>query len=183
MGNWNGTYYELYKNTPVEERKYYVYIWFENVAGEPTPFYVGMGSGNRANNKCTRSKALRKYIEGKNIEIKIVADKLPLEIAYKMEEMLKCALVARGYKLFDGEHDKRERKRRQAEGIAAMPVDERGRKISKKTGRGFGRVEKRPENFAEVYGRQQNGELSLKEALALTGIGRTRWYELAREGV
>lgn len=71
-------------------------------------------------------------------------------------------------------------RKRQAEGIAAMPVDEHGRKVSKKTGRGFGRQEKRPENFAEVYARQQRGEITLKEALALTGVGRTKWYELAR---
>lgn len=74
-------------------------------------------------------------------------------------------------------------RKRQAEGIAAMPVDEHGRKVSKKTGRGFGRQEKRPENFAEVYARQQSGEITLKEALTLTGIGRTRWYELAKEAV
>ena len=72
-------------------------------------------------------------------------------------------------------------RKRQAGGIEAMPVDENGRKISAKTGRGFGRQEKRPENFLEVYTRQQNGELTLKEALSLVGIGRTRWYELARE--
>lgn len=72
-------------------------------------------------------------------------------------------------------------KKRQAEGIAAMPVDENGRRVSKKTGRGFGRAEKRPENFDEVYARQQRGELTLKEALTEVGIGRTRWYELARE--
>ena len=42
-------------------------------------------------------------------------------------------------------------------------------------------ADKRPDNFADVYRRQQNGEVSLKEALALVGIGRTRWYELARE--
>lgn len=70
---------------------------------------------------------------------------------------------------------------RQAEGIAVMPVDEEGYKVSKKTGRRFGREKKRPENFKEVYERQQNGEISLKEALELTGVGRTRWYELARE--
>lgn len=72
-------------------------------------------------------------------------------------------------------------RKRQAEGIAAMPVDENGKKYSKKTGRGFGRQEKRPENFTEVLRRQRAGELSLKEALSLTGVGRTRWYELARE--
>ena len=73
-------------------------------------------------------------------------------------------------------------RKRQAEGIQAMPVDERGRKVSKKTGRGFGRQEKRPENFAEVYARQQRGEIKLAEALEMVGVGRTRWYELAREG-
>ena len=74
--------------------------------------------------------------------------------------------------------------KRQAEGIAAMPVDERGRKISTKPGkegRTYGRKEKRPENFLEVLKRQRAGEISLKEALALTNLGRTRWYELARE--
>ena len=70
---------------------------------------------------------------------------------------------------------------RQAEGIAVMPVDEEGYKISKKTGNRFGRKEKRPDNFMEVYQRQQRGEITLKEALAEVGIGRTRWYELARE--
>lgn len=72
-------------------------------------------------------------------------------------------------------------RKRQKEGIAAMPVDENGRRISKKTGNGFGRQEKRPENFAEVYERQQRGEIKLAEALKMVGVGRTRWYELARE--
>lgn len=79
------------------------------------------------------------------------------------------------------EQERENIRKRQAEGIAAMPVDENGRRISKKTGRGFGRQEKRPENFAEVYGRQQRGEIKLAEALKLVGVGRTRWYELARE--
>jgi DNA invertase Pin-like site-specific DNA recombinase len=79
------------------------------------------------------------------------------------------------------EQERENIRKRQAEGIAAMPVDERGKKVSRKTGRGFGRQEKCPDNFAEVYERQQRGELSLKEALALAGVGRTRWYELAKE--
>lgn len=79
------------------------------------------------------------------------------------------------------EQERENIRKRQREGIDAMPVDENGRRISKKTGRGYGRKEKRPENFAEVLEKQRTGELSLKEALALTGLGRTRWYELARE--
>lgn len=71
-------------------------------------------------------------------------------------------------------------KERQAEGISAMPVVD-GRKVSARTGRGFGRVAKHPANFKEVYAKQQRGEISLKEGLSLVGVGRTRWYELAKE--
>ena len=42
-------------------------------------------------------------------------------------------------------------------------------------------AEKRLENFEDVFRRQRAGELTLKDALAQVGIGRTRWYELARE--
>jgi DNA invertase Pin-like site-specific DNA recombinase len=79
------------------------------------------------------------------------------------------------------EQERENIKKRQAEGIAAMPEDENGRKVSKKTGNGFGRPVKHPDNFEDVYRRQKNGELTLKEAMAEVGVGRTRWYELARE--
>lgn len=83
------------------------------------------------------------------------------------------------------EQERENIRKRQAEGIASMPVDEKGRRISTKPGkegRAYGRQEKRPENFAEVYERQQRGEIKLAEALKMVGVGRTRWYELAREG-
>ena len=73
---------------------------------------------------------------------------------------------------------------RQADGIAAMPKDEKGRRISTKPGkegRSYGRKEKRPQNFEDVLRRQRSGALTLKEALREAGVGRTRWYELARE--
>lgn len=79
------------------------------------------------------------------------------------------------------EQERENIRKRQAEGIAAMPVNERGKRISAKTGRGFGREEKRPSNFAEIYRRQQSGELNVRQACAMAGIGRTRWYELAKE--
>jgi DNA invertase Pin-like site-specific DNA recombinase len=82
------------------------------------------------------------------------------------------------------EQERENIRKRQAEGIQAMPVDEKGRRISTKPGkegRANGRKEKRPDNFAEVYERQQRGEIKLAEALKLVGVGRTRWYELAKE--
>lgn len=82
------------------------------------------------------------------------------------------------------EQERENIRKRQAEGIAAMPVDENGRKISTKPGKegkSYGRKEKRPENFEDVLRRQRNRELTLKEALKEVGVGRTRWYELVRE--
>lgn len=79
------------------------------------------------------------------------------------------------------EQERENIRKRQAEGIAAMSVDSKGRRVSKKTGGHFGPAEKRPENFVEVYERQRRGEIKLVEALKLTGIGRTKWYELSRE--
>jgi DNA invertase Pin-like site-specific DNA recombinase len=82
------------------------------------------------------------------------------------------------------EQERENIRKRQAEGIAAMPTDERGRKISTKPGkegRTYGRKAKKPENFFDVLQRQRAGEISLKDALAETGLGRTRWYELARQ--
>lgn len=78
------------------------------------------------------------------------------------------------------EQERENIRKRQEEGIAAMPVDEEGYKISSKTGKRMGREKKIPENFREVYERQQSGEITLKEALAEVGVGRTRWYELAK---
>ena len=79
------------------------------------------------------------------------------------------------------EQEREKTLRRQKEGIEAMPVDKEGYKYSAKTGRRFGRSAKCPANFHEVYRRQQRGDITLQEALEAVGIGRTRWYELARE--
>ena len=79
------------------------------------------------------------------------------------------------------EQEREKTLRRQKEGIEAMPVDAQGYKYSIKTGRRFGRSAKCPDNFAAVYARQQRGEISVSEAMSLVGVGRTRWYELARE--
>lgn len=64
-------------------------------------------------------------------------------------------------------------KKRREEGMAAMPVDENGRKISSKTGRGFGRAEK------EVDISLLEGE-NITQACARLGISRTTYYKKLR---
>jgi len=72
--------------------------------------------------------------------------------------------------------------RRRREGVAAMPVVN-GKKVSSKTGRGFGRPEKlvaldEIEIFLE---KQKSGLITVDEACKELGIGRTTWYRLIKE--
>lgn len=62
-------------------------------------------------------------------------------------------------------------RKRQAEGIAA----------ARAKGKRFGRPKAvRPENWTEVMQQWQNGELTAKRAMELTGTKRTTFYKLAR---
>lgn len=141
---------------------------------------------------CSLDRLSRKYddiayawnyitnVKKADIVVLDMKDVLDTRLEGGLMKQLICELVVKLLS-YVSETERENIRKRQREGINAMLVDENGRRISKKTGRGFGREKKRPDNFLEVYQRQQRGEISLKEALAEVGIGRTRWYELARE--
>jgi hypothetical protein len=160
-------------------RDYYVYGWFNNDWG--VYFYIGRGKGDRYKNTHNRSKAFKTVVSRWNCEPIILKDGLTLEEAEFLEQNRKeYLLFTAGHPIIDGE-PRNMRATAVANGIAAMPVDENGRRVSAKTGRAIGRERKCPTNFEEVYARQQRGEITLREAFELTGVHRTRWYELARE--
>lgn len=69
---------------------------------------------------------------------------------------------------------------RQRKGIDAMPIIN-GKRISAKTGRGFGREYMRVPDFTELKGKTESGEISVKEAYTRLGISRSKWYSLCRE--
>lgn len=73
-------------------------------------------------------------------------------------------------------------KQRQAEGIAAMPVVD-GRKVSAKTGRGFGRPKANVSADAvrKIREKQKSGLMTVQDACAELGISRSKWYELVKE--
>lgn len=166
------------ERTDDPEHRFYVYAWICRSWGN-VPFYVGKGQGQRYTETTNRSVQFKALTNRFDCFPVILVDNLTEEQADRAEDKAKELLICEGMPLIDLEV-KAKRRLMQRHGIEAMPVDENGRKISKKTGRGFGRSEKRPDNFADVYARQQAGELTLKEALAEVGVGRTRWYELAR---
>lgn len=153
------------------ERDYYVYGWFNNSWG--AYFYIGRGKGDRYKSLAGRSKAFRAIVARWDCEPIILKGDLTLEESEFLEKDRKRYLLfTAGHPILDGEPSDL-RAMAQAEGI----------RQAKERGTRFGRQEKRPDNFAEVLRQQRSGDITLKEALALTGVGRTRWYELAREAI
>ena len=67
---------------------------------------------------------------------------------------------------------------RQKESVAAMPVVN-GKKVSSRTGRGFGRPEAQIDEalFKNLAEKQKNGLMTVKECCQQLGIGRSTWYE------
>lgn len=73
------------------------------------------------------------------------------------------------------EQEWKKTKKRREEGIAAMPVDEQGRKVSSRTGRGFGRP------AAEVEDLTLRGGETVKEACERLGISKATYYRKLSE--
>lgn len=78
------------------------------------------------------------------------------------------------------EQERNKIKQRQSEGIAAMPVVN-GKKVSSRTGRGFGRPEAQIDEalFQNLAKKQKSGLMTVKECCQQLGIGRSTWYERA----
>ncbi|MCR4846059.1 MAG: recombinase family protein [Eubacterium sp.] len=73
-------------------------------------------------------------------------------------------------------------KQRQAEGIAAMRVDSKGRRVSNRTGNPIGRpAVTYPENWDEVILRWREKEITAVKAMEELGMKRTSFYKLVNE--
>lgn len=68
--------------------------------------------------------------------------------------------------------------KRQSEGIAAMPVVN-GKRVSQKTGRGFGREALDIPDFEKFLKKQKEGLMSITECCKELGISRSTWYKRA----
>lgn len=81
------------------------------------------------------------------------------------------------------ENERKTIRSRQAEGLAAMPVDDTtGKKISKKTGRCIGRPPIQfPENFSEYYSKWKNKEITAVSAMKALGLKPNSFYKLVHK--
>lgn len=74
------------------------------------------------------------------------------------------------------------RKKRQGEGIKSMPLNEKGKKVSNKTGNLYGRKEiARPKNWESIIQLVDNKQLSNIEAMQMLGLKKTTYYKLLKE--
>lgn len=74
-------------------------------------------------------------------------------------------------------------KKRQEEGIAAMPVVN-GKKVSTKTGRTYGRpIVSMGDDFEKFLKKQKDGEMTVAECCEALGIGRSTWYARCKEAI
>ena len=80
------------------------------------------------------------------------------------------------------EQERKKTKQRQAEGIAAMPVVD-GKRVSVKTGRGFGRPasEIDDEQFEKLAQKQKDGLITVADCCRELGISRSTWYDRSRK--
>ena len=170
------TYGEELRNAPLEERVTYVYMWLYKTENGDIPFYVGMGTGDRYKCRSSRSKAFEAFLVNHECyPIKCVinlTDGIAREVEKKLKEVLKNANIS----LLDAEDCESEHRKRQAEGIAAMPIVD-GKKVSLKTGNTYGRPSVvNHVDFEKFLKKQKDGELTVTECCKELGISRRTWY-------
>lgn len=80
------------------------------------------------------------------------------------------------------EQERKKIRKRQAEGIAAMPVVN-GRKVSSKTGRVYGRPSYVLDDvtFENLRQKQKDGLMTVEDCCRELGISRTTWYDRIRK--
>jgi len=75
-------------------------------------------------------------------------------------------------------------KTRQREGLDAMPLDEKGRRISTKKGTHAGRPDTpKPANWEEVMKPWKAGSITAREAMKRLGLSRSTFYRMVKEAV
>lgn len=78
------------------------------------------------------------------------------------------------------EQEREKNRRRQREGLDAMPVVN-GKRFSTKTGNACGRPRRNIDGFEKIAEKQKRGQISVTEACKQLGISRTQWYRMAKE--
>jgi DNA invertase Pin-like site-specific DNA recombinase len=81
---------------------------------------------------------------------------------------------------YTAEKERENTRKRQAQGIAVMPVMN-GKKVSAKTGNPIGRPNAEyPERWTEIYSDWKSGNITATAAMEILGLKRTTFYKLVK---
>ena len=123
-------------------------------------------------NKKSTEKAYNNLVE-KGVKIKFLENpELNSDVGNKKHLNVSTYMAEQEYKKI---------KKRQREGIDAMPMSENGKKYSIKTGIPIGRpIAEYPSNFEKVYNKWKSKDISSKEAIEESGLKKATFYNLCK---
>lgn len=148
---------------------YYVYRIINNDWG--VPFYIGKGSNGRYKDYNNRPIQIKKILEQYNCASEILIDNMTESNALIMEKYIKQAYKEMGYPIIDYER------------YGDASAQRCGIDIAKAKGKHLGRPKAiKPDNWGEVINRWENGEITAKKAIELTGMKRSTFYQLVKDG-
>ena len=83
---------------------------------------------------------------------------------------------------YTAEKERLYNKSRQKQGYDVMPIDENGKRYSKKTGRPVGRPKAEyPEKWESVYNNWKEGKIKAVEAMTKLGLKKNTFYKLLKQ--
>ncbi|MBR1862626.1 MAG: recombinase family protein [Ruminococcus sp.] len=83
---------------------------------------------------------------------------------------------------YTAEKERENTRKRQRQGLDVMPIDENGKRYSKKTGNPIGRPKAEyPEKWESVYTDWKEGKIKAVEAMAELGLKKNTFYKLVKE--
>ena len=83
---------------------------------------------------------------------------------------------------YTAEKERENTRKRQRQGIDCMPINENGKRYSKKTGREIGReTTKYPDNWETIYNEWKSDKITATKAMEILQLKRTTFYKLVKK--
>ena len=126
------------------------------------------------------------YYQQNGIRVKVLDLPTTLIEWPKGQELLQDTLTNLMIELYGymAEQERTNTRKRQREGLDAMPLDEKGRRISIKKGTHAGRPDTpKPANWEEVMKPWKARSITAREAMKRLGLSRSTFYRMVKEAV
>lgn len=131
-------------------------------------------------------KAEMLYFQQNGIQLKVIDLPTTMQEWPQGQELMRDTITNIIIELYSmmAEQERQNIKQRQREGLDAMPIDEKGRRISTKKGTHAGRPDTpKPDNWDEVMKPWKAGKITAREAMHRLGLSKSTFYRMVKEAV